>query len=299
VLRALVAGGSVTPALAATLAHPLLAPILITTTWVPIEVLLQVLLQTTPGKWLFAIYVQYGVSDVYASDDWHARWRTCARRALLVWWRGAACGLPLLSLIFMAVAKEKLVKKNETVWDAREDCLVTQGAIGAVNAVTAMLSLLAFVWLYGNAWADPLRATTGEAGAIVQQGGEWWEHLDLAMPDLDLRPKRPRLDVAVEDSVPQGPSPLEIKRKRWAEYQQETDKMGAAKDWLGQIRVCKTWADEDYKNPAAWRCLGLAHQALGQHKQAVEALQKAAKLDPNDAKVQEALIRSFRAQYQH
>jgi hypothetical protein len=41
------------------LAHPLIAPILITLSFVPIEALLITAVGTTPGKWLFGIYLQF------------------------------------------------------------------------------------------------------------------------------------------------------------------------------------------------------------------------------------------------
>ena len=133
-LRGLIAMGWLEPGVVAILAHPLLAPTLITASWVPVETALHVYTHTTPGKWLFAIYLQYGVSNVYASDDLRTRWRTCGKRAFVVWARGLAFGLPFISLAAMSLAKEALVKKHETSWDASEDCLVTNGAIGSVNA---------------------------------------------------------------------------------------------------------------------------------------------------------------------
>ena len=41
------------------LAHPLMAPVIITGTWVGVETLLMASVGTTPGKWLFGCYVQY------------------------------------------------------------------------------------------------------------------------------------------------------------------------------------------------------------------------------------------------
>ena len=70
--------GAMPEALAFWIGHPLLAPVLITGTWVPIEALLIAALQTTPGKWLFGCYLQFSISDAYASRDT----RSQLRRAL-------------------------------------------------------------------------------------------------------------------------------------------------------------------------------------------------------------------------
>jgi hypothetical protein len=58
--------------------------VLITGTWVPIEALLIAALQTTPGKWLFGCYLQFSISDAYASRDTRSRARGEARIPCLV-----------------------------------------------------------------------------------------------------------------------------------------------------------------------------------------------------------------------
>ncbi len=55
-LRAL---GAIPLAAADWLAHPLVAPVVIAATWVPVETLLVALTRSTPGKWLFGIYLQF------------------------------------------------------------------------------------------------------------------------------------------------------------------------------------------------------------------------------------------------
>ena len=61
--------GIVSPASIYWLGHPLLAPMIITLSWVPIETLLIAAVGTTPGKWLFGIYLQFSISDAYARRD--------------------------------------------------------------------------------------------------------------------------------------------------------------------------------------------------------------------------------------
>ena len=55
------------------LGHPLLAPVLITGSWVPIEALLIASIGTTPGKWLFGVFLQFSISDAYARRDTRAQ----------------------------------------------------------------------------------------------------------------------------------------------------------------------------------------------------------------------------------
>ena len=86
------------------LGHPLIAPIVITCTWIPIEALLIAALGSTPGKWLFGVYLQFSISDAYARRDTQAQLRRALRRAFRVWWEGMAFGFPLLSPILVAVS---------------------------------------------------------------------------------------------------------------------------------------------------------------------------------------------------
>jgi hypothetical protein len=70
--------GVVPTELAFWLGHPLLAPILITASFVPIEALLIASIGTTPGKWLFGVFLQFSISDAYARRDTRAPARSRA-----------------------------------------------------------------------------------------------------------------------------------------------------------------------------------------------------------------------------
>jgi DnaJ-like protein/RDD family protein len=152
-LRAL---GAVPANVAYWLTHPLLAPMLITASWIPIEALLVTAVGTTPGKWLFGIYLQFSISDAYAIRSTSAQLMRGLKRAFRVWFEGMACGFPLLAPVLVAVAYEKLAANQETDWDFAEDCLVTHGPAGVVNTVTGVCGLASMMWLYGVAWQQPL-----------------------------------------------------------------------------------------------------------------------------------------------
>ena len=147
--------------------HPLFAPILITLSWVPIEVLLIAALQLTPGKWLFGVYLQFSISDAYARRDVRAQLRRALRRSFRVWWEGIACGFPLLAPILVAIAYEKIAQRGETDWDFAEDCLVTHSPPGVLNSITGVVGLAAMLWLYGVAWHEPMAKSISAAKNAV------------------------------------------------------------------------------------------------------------------------------------
>jgi len=56
--------------------------------------------------------------------------------------------------------------------------------------------------------------------------------------------------------------------------------------------LCSAWADLELANAEAWRCLGEAQEALGNHQDALNAFRKAKQHDPNDRSVDAAIERS-------
>lgn len=159
--------GLVPPELAYWLGHPLLAPMLITASWVPIEALLIASIGTTPGKWLFGVFLQFSISDAYARRDTRAQLDRALRRSFRVWWEGIGCGFPLLAPVLIAVAYEKLAQNQETDWDFAQDVLVTHGPPGVLNTVTGVCGLAAMLWLYGVAWHQPMAESIAWARTTI------------------------------------------------------------------------------------------------------------------------------------
>ena len=149
--------------------HPLLAPVLITGTWVPIEALLIASIGTTPGKWLFGVFLQFSISDAYARRDTRAQLDRALRRSFRVWWEGIGCGFPLLAPVLIAVAYEKLAQNQETDWDFAQDVLVTHGPPGVLNTVTGVCGLAAMLWLYGVAWHQPMAESIAWARTTIAE----------------------------------------------------------------------------------------------------------------------------------
>lgn len=149
--------------------HPLVAPVLITGTWVPVEALLIASIGTTPGKWLFGVFLQFSISDAYARRDTRAQLDRALRRSFRVWWEGVGCGFPLLAPVLIAVAYEKLAQNQETDWDFAQDVLVTHGPPGVLNTVTGVCGLAAMLWLYGVAWHQPMAESIAWARTTIAE----------------------------------------------------------------------------------------------------------------------------------
>lgn len=148
------------------LSHPLVAPIWITLTWVPVEAFLLARAQTTPGRWLLCVYLNYQISNPYSPEEVRFTFGAALRRAYEVWWRGCAGWLPFAGFVAMARAQQQLKRSGETSWDSRRDCLVTHGPVGALSMVTMGLGLAACALTLGGQWNDSVQSM----GSRLQQG---------------------------------------------------------------------------------------------------------------------------------
>ena len=302
--------GLVPEDIAYALGHPLIAPIVITATWIPIEALLIAALGSTPGKWLFGVYLQFSISDAYARRDTQSQLKRALRRAFRVWWEGMAFGFPLLSPILVAVAYEKLTQNQETDWDFAQDVLVTHGPPGVLNAVTGVCGLAAMLWLYGVAWHQPMadsigwaQATISDAlptaaqikGGLIADGGLIGGLQLPSMASLNL--------PGINNEEPKGPPPgapidpeldaqFAERRARVAALRTEGPRMLQAGNYRRAIELCRTWTDLELGSADAWRCLGQSLQAQGMHQEAINAFRKAKQYDPTDRTLDAAIDRS-------
>lgn len=313
------------------LGHPLIAPVLITLSWIPIEGILIASLGTTPGKWLFGVYLQFSISDAYARRDARAHFERGLKRAFRVWWEGVACGFPLLAPVLIAVAYEKVAQNQETDWDFAQDCLVTHGPPGILNALTGVCGLAAMLWLYGVAWHQPMadsivwaRATITDAlpspdvlsnfaggGGLIgglspaskSEGAanpatstiaraSIAPSLPAASTMADTAPA-PRASAAPGDPIdPQLAAEFAERRAKVAVLKVEGPRMLRAGNWRRAAELCRTWTDLDLSSADAYRCLGQAWQAQGYHQDAIAAFRKAKQFDPSDHELDAAIDRS-------
>jgi hypothetical protein len=294
-------------------AHPLVAPLIITATWVPIEALLIASLQTTPGKWLFGCYLQFSISDAYARRDPQAQLRRALRRGFRVWWQGMGAGFPLLAPIMVALAYERLTQQQETDWDAAQDCLMTHGTPGVLNTITGIGGLAAMLWLYGVAWQQPmaqaldraersLMADLPDTPALIDRGVANGDRLletlrsGIAAGPIGVPGSRERANAT--DGGAQPPvddelaNQIEARRARVNALREEGPRMLRAGNWRRAAELCGAWADLDLSSADALRCYGQALQAQGNHPEAIAALRKAKQLDPADRSIDAAIERS-------
>jgi hypothetical protein len=284
--------------------HPLIAPMLITATWIPIEALLIAALQQTPGKWLFGVYLQFSISDAYARRDVRAQLQRALRRAFRVWWEGVACGFPLLAPILIAVAYETLAQNGETDWDFAEDCLVTHSPPGVLNAITGIVGLAAMLWLYGVAWHESMTDSIAMAKrAIVSLVPSPPALLSYGFQgDVGkiVSPQRgvPATSVAAPPTGDAGVNDVDTaelfaeRQARVALLRGEGPRMLRAGNWRRAAELCQAWANLEFWSPEPWRCLGYALQAQGYHQDAIHAFRRAAQYDPGDRSLDAAIEKS-------
>ncbi len=324
--------GLVPPDVAFWVGHPLLAPMLITGTWVPIEALLIASIGTTPGKWLFGVFLQFSISDAYARRDTRAQLDRALRRSFRVWWEGVGAGFPLLAPVLIAVSYEKLAQNQETDWDFAQDVLVTHGPPGVLNTVTGVCGLAAMLWLYGVAWHQPMAEsiawarttiaeampspaalTGGFAGGAGRISGLTAPSAPAAAPPSAARASAPITTLpapapgtapatavapAARSADPTLPIDSDVaalfaeRRAKIAVVSAEGPRMLRAGNWRRASELCRAWTELDLGNPEAYRCLGQALQAQGYHQDAIAAFRKAKQYDPNDRTLDAAIDRS-------
>ncbi len=302
--------------------HPLLAPVLITATWIPIEALLIASIGTTPGKWLFGVFLQFSISDAYARRDTRAQLERALRRSFRVWWEGIGCGFPLVAPVLIAVGYEKLAQNQETDWDFAQDVLVTHGPAGVLNTVTGVCGLAAMLWLYGVAWHQPMadsiawaRTTIAEAmpsassltggfaggagriSGLPQPPPSTPEPVARASTPPSTLPANvePRPAPRVADSAPidRDVATMFAERKaKIAVVSVEGPRMLRAGNWRRAAELCKAWTELELANAESYRCLGQALQAQGYHQEAITAFRKAKQYDSGDRTLDAAIDRS-------
>ncbi|MEO8345923.1 MAG: DnaJ domain-containing protein [Betaproteobacteria bacterium] len=302
------------------LGHPLIAPVLITGSWVPIEALLIASVGTTPGKWLFGVFLQFSISDAYARRDTSAQLQRALQRSFRVWWEGIACGFPLLAPVLIAVAYEKVAQNQETDWDFAQDVLVTHGPPGVLNTITGVCGLAAMLWLYGVAWHQPMAESIAWARTSIAEAwpsantfsagftggsGPISSKRPSAAAAISTQPVSPTPSMQVPGSVttalpPSVPIDTDVavlfaeRRAKVAVVSVEGPRMLRAGNWKRASELCRAWTELELANADSYRCLGQALQAQGYHQDAIAAFRRAKQYDPSDHSLDAAIDRSQR-----
>ncbi len=117
--------------------------------WVPIEALFISFFGTTPGKWL------YGIS-VIKIDGTKLSFSESLERAIFVWVKGDAFGIPIILLITNYFGYKRLTKSETTLWDNEVNSIVVHKKWGFIRVVfvvfiTALIFLINYrLQMYGS-----------------------------------------------------------------------------------------------------------------------------------------------------
>lgn len=114
--------------------------------FVPVEAALMTLFGTTPGKWLLNVSARR--EDGSAMD-----FKVAFRRGLLVWWRGLGTGFPIVGLITLITAHDRLKKTGSTSWDDDCGCAVIHGPVGVGRGFAAGAIIVAIFVLRVWPWS--------------------------------------------------------------------------------------------------------------------------------------------------
>ena len=82
------------------------------------------------------------------------------------------------------------------------------------------------------------------------------------------------------------------RKARVAVLKVEGPRMLKAGNFRRAAELCGAWADLDLGSADAWRCLGQAQQAEGNHQEAINAFRKAKQHDPGDRTLDALIERS-------
>ena len=288
-LAPLSGAGAVPRVVIEALGQPLLAGVVITASWIPVEALALALLRTTPGKWLFGVHVQFAISDPQARHDRTGNVLRGLVRAVRVWIEGLAGGVVVLAPVAMAYARERLAVFGETRWDGESDCLVTHSPLTAVGAATGTAGLLAFAALYSLLWSpaldDALVRSRGQTGTVAPSATVAARGTP-GVTDAGTG-QGAALDAELEARFAQ-------RRERIAKLSTDGLRQFDAHNYRLAAQLCGEWTDLEGSNVRAWLCLGRSLNALGQYRDAVDALKRAKQHAPPDPAIDAELARAER-----
>ena len=110
--------------------------------WVFVEPLCVMVFGTTPGKSLMRIRLVYNGGDKLT-------YSAALVRSLKVWWRGMGAGVPLVSLITLILAYQRLTGNQRTSWDAEGGFIVQHSKVGWPRALLAVGLLFLYFFFIG------------------------------------------------------------------------------------------------------------------------------------------------------
>lgn len=110
--------------------------------WIPIETLLLLSWGKTFGKWFLNI-------DLRLTHARRFTWRAALRRSLSVWFRGLGMGIPVISILCLLVAYQRLKMVQTTSWDKEDHIQVIQHPLPKWRLIAAgLFSIIAFFFYW-------------------------------------------------------------------------------------------------------------------------------------------------------
>lgn len=138
--------GLVRPALLAARLSDQTYGMLVLFAWIFVEAALLAQWGTTPGKALFRIRLT-------RADGAKLDFAAALKRSFTVWWRGMGLGIPVVSLIALALAYKELGRSKLTPWDRKGGFRVAHGGLSPARITAIIMFYLAFLYLLGLAMA--------------------------------------------------------------------------------------------------------------------------------------------------
>jgi len=104
----------------------------------------------------------------------------------------------------------------------------------------------------------------------------------------------PAKPSAAEAEMSKQASAAAARRNRIDGYARQAEAAKRSGNYAGLQASCQRWTEEQPGSAEAWRCFGLAQHQNGAGREALPALRQALKLEPNDAQVEAAILRTLR-----
>ncbi len=109
--------------------------------WIPLETLFLFTWGKTPGKWFLK-------TDLRFKNKSRPEFIPALRRSMSVWWRGLGLGIPILNVLCLLVAYQRLKLTHTTSWDRDDHVHVAHRPIApwrlTAAAIFASCSLIVY-----------------------------------------------------------------------------------------------------------------------------------------------------------
>lgn len=102
--------------------------------WIPIETILLSTIGTTPGKWILKVKV----SNKKGKKK-YLTFEQSYKRSITVWFLGMGCGIPIIQIIALIIAKIRVSHTRTTIWDKNNRLIVRHNKIGILRISIVIL----------------------------------------------------------------------------------------------------------------------------------------------------------------